>query len=75
MCIRIMTRILPFIFEQDNSKIEKNFFWKVFGEKEEKNEPLGKKLIEAAIDLMFVPGFSLPLDAADNNERVFYTLW
>ena len=65
--IRLLTRLLPFIFEKDNL-IEENFFWKSF----DGSCPLGDKLAEAVVDLAFVPEFSIP---ALSDQHVCYTVW
>ncbi|CAG8640195.1 11015_t:CDS:10 [Rhizophagus irregularis] len=120
-CIRILTRLIPFIFESEEmADWEEKFFWtpqtrklkknrktETGGESQnslEQNEaanenlakesgqesqtqdtdierietipPLGERLLSTIIDLLFLAGFTLPANLAnDSSSRIIYVNW
>lgn len=79
-CVRILTRILPFIYESDRlEEWENNFFWR----KQQWNsygisvsdtsryfdteESLGVQLVNVLVDLLFYTGFTLPWAGAEGQ--------
>ncbi|KAK9480863.1 high-temperature-induced dauer-formation protein-domain-containing protein [Lipomyces japonicus] len=83
-CIRIVTRVLPFIYEkQELHEWESNLFWgndfssiATENEKDEDDDdrPLGAALIDTLTDFLFLPGFAIPLVQGRDNG-VAYTIW
>ncbi|KAK4308434.1 hypothetical protein Pmani_019871 [Petrolisthes manimaculis] len=62
-CVRILTRILPYIFEDPDWR---GFFWSILPAREGEEEgsegeplPLGHSLIQALCDLLFCPDFTV----------------
>ncbi|TPX68378.1 hypothetical protein SpCBS45565_g03187 [Spizellomyces sp. 'palustris'] len=51
-CIRILTRLLPYVFEVENGELEGKIFWDV----ENGAQPLGAKLCQAVVQLLFFRG-------------------
>ncbi|CAG8637960.1 14560_t:CDS:10, partial [Dentiscutata heterogama] len=120
-CIRLLTRIMPFIFESEESdEWENEFFWtptkkvknfrpettgdlqntskelddgsvtknseinavqesstqnRTSSESYETIPPLGERLLSALIDLLFLTGFTLPINLASESSRVVYVNW
>lgn len=85
-CIRILTRIMPFIYEQKNSsqcgmaEWEERFFWgkrrtrNAATEEFEEVPALGKQLIDTAIDLLFYSGFTIPR-VSGSRTKVVHSIW
>lgn len=79
-CIRILTRIMPFIYEQRALKDwEHRFFWgkrqtRESGEEFRESVPLAKQLIDAAVDLLFYTGFTIPKDKV-SRKKVVHSIW
>ncbi|KAJ3268938.1 hypothetical protein HDV01_002077 [Terramyces sp. JEL0728] len=67
-CIRLLTRILPFIFEASNN-LENNMFWSVKGD-----TCLGTKLSVIVSQLLFLRGFTIP-SSKQNTPHVQYIIW
>lgn len=57
-CIRVLTRLTPFMLEDPQDKWVRDLFWS--GE-----HPLGQRTIEAIIGLLFVPEFTVARQAYD----------
>ncbi|XP_011311988.1 protein HID1 [Fopius arisanus] len=57
-CCRLLTRLLPYIFEDSDWK---SFFWSSLPGKEEEDEsvPLAHSLLNAICDLLFCPDFTV----------------
>ncbi|KAJ8923040.1 hypothetical protein NQ315_001588 [Exocentrus adspersus] len=58
-CARLLTRILPYIFEDPEWK---GFFWSSLpsqGEDEDESVPLAQSLLNAVCDLLFCPDFTV----------------
>ncbi|KAJ3186023.1 hypothetical protein HDU85_000937 [Gaertneriomyces sp. JEL0708] len=70
-CIRILTRILPYIFEHDDQTLEERLFWAPSTEEDEL--PLGTRLARAVIKLLFFRGFTLPVGT--ESVGVQYLIW
>ncbi|KAI9004645.1 high-temperature-induced dauer-formation protein-domain-containing protein [Gaertneriomyces semiglobifer] len=70
-CIRILTRILPYIFEHDDQTLEERLFWAPSTEEDE--IPLGTRLARAVIKLLFFRGFTLPVGT--ESVGVQYLIW
>jgi hypothetical protein len=65
--IRILTRLLPFIFE--HSDLENVLFWTV----DASGQTNGHLLVTSALELLYFRGFTLPLEASD--KQVAYIIW
>ncbi|CAG8457531.1 3335_t:CDS:10 [Racocetra persica] len=121
-CIRLLTRVMPFIFESEELEDwENEFFWtptknikknikpentgdiqsaskevgdRIITENSERDAiqesstqnrtssesyetipPLGERLLSALIDLLFLTGFTLPINLASETSRVVYVNW
>ncbi|RIA98985.1 high-temperature-induced dauer-formation protein [Glomus cerebriforme] len=90
-CIRILTRLIPFIFESEEmSDWEEKFFWTPQTRRDlqthntsdietietiEAIPPLGERLLSTIIDLLFLAGFTLPANLATENSRIIYVNW
>ncbi|XP_063917758.1 protein HID1 isoform X2 [Zophobas morio] len=58
-CVRLLTRILPYIFEDSEWR---GFFWSSLpsqGEDEDESIPLAQSLLNAVCDLLFCPDFTV----------------
>jgi hypothetical protein len=83
-CIRVLTRLLPFIYEADHLESwEDTFFWAesdpdptpTEAEPEfTKAKPLAEEIIDTLIDLLFFSEFTLPKVSAGKN-KVSYAIW
>ena len=69
--VRILIRILPYCFEEDGSALSLAFFWKRFDDNPDVPS-LGKKLLEAAVDLLYVSNFTL---VSVSETRLQYIPW
>lgn len=73
-CLRILTRILPFIYEKKDHRMEEwenRFFWgNTSGNADDK--PIAEKLIDMGVGLLFYSGFTIP---KFQREQVVYTIW
>ncbi|KAG8628591.1 hypothetical protein KVT40_004464 [Elsinoe batatas] len=90
-CIRILTRILPYIYELDETRKWEEFtfssvhdleYYKTYVEDAADyvsvEESLTSQLVRTLLDLLFYTGFTLPWPEADADTRygqVTYTLW
>lgn len=77
-CIRILTRVLPFIYENgsENEDWTEQLFWAKTSD--DKMEPaLGEKLAKTAMDLLFCQGFTVPKVVAPtgNSDKTPLTIW
>ncbi|KAK9458114.1 high-temperature-induced dauer-formation protein-domain-containing protein [Dipodascopsis uninucleata] len=94
-CMRILTRVMPFIYEKPElADWVENLFWDADSEvvnsqnrdtmdptvipiavsEDFDNRPLGAALIDTLTDLLFLPGFSLPITPG-RDSGVAYTIW
>ena len=77
-CVRILTRVLPFVYECDRlCAWEQDFFWA----STDKLPPsdlaptcLGVELIDSLLDMAFWSGFTLPINMHGNNGPT-YGFW
>ncbi|KAJ3278639.1 cell wall biogenesis protein [Borealophlyctis nickersoniae] len=75
-CIRILTRILPYIFEVEGGELERRLFWSVQGTSGGASaEPWGKVLALAVVKLLFYRGFTLPESVDGSSTGVQYIIW
>ncbi|KAJ1550708.1 hypothetical protein HK096_005475, partial [Nowakowskiella sp. JEL0078] len=70
-CVRILTRIIPYIFEQDATEFENSLFWTA---QSGVSDFIGTRLVKAVVALLFYKGFSLPIIATE-SEGVHYVIW
>ncbi|KAJ1732464.1 hypothetical protein LPJ72_003404 [Coemansia sp. Benny D160-2] len=77
-CIRVLTRLLPFVFElgPDGGDLEDIVLWT------SRPRPgsgadyvLGNQLVSAVIDLLFTSGFTVPAATVGEDAVVRYTIW
>ncbi|KAI8094726.1 high-temperature-induced dauer-formation protein-domain-containing protein [Thamnidium elegans] len=86
-CCRIMTRIMPFVFEStDILDWEETFFWTPRQvEKPTKtsdNKPeyeilpcRGEFLLTLTIESLFLAGFTIPISLATSDSKIVYAIW
>ncbi|EDW74400.1 uncharacterized protein Dwil_GK21409 [Drosophila willistoni] len=55
-CVRLLTRCLPYIFEDEKWR---EFFWSSLPSTQEKTMPLAQSLLNAICDLLFCPDFTV----------------
>lgn len=70
--IRLLTRILPFLFELDQNNVQDpfyNMFWIV-----DEGVNAGMKLVQNVVKLLFLRGFTLP-DIVSDTPGVHYIIW
>ncbi|XP_034941825.1 protein HID1 [Chelonus insularis] len=67
-CCRLLTRLLPYIFEDPDWK---GFFWSSLPGKEENDEsvPLAHSLLNALCDLLFCPDFTVVLGRKSGPDK------
>jgi len=77
-CVRVLTRVLPFVYECDRlCAWEQDFFWASTDKLPPSNLPptcLGVELIDSLLDLAFWSGFTLPINPNGNNGPT-YGFW
>ncbi|KAI8072622.1 high-temperature-induced dauer-formation protein-domain-containing protein [Gongronella butleri] len=87
-CIRILTRLVPMIFESaENAHWEGFFFWtprtvKRPGATDPKDQyenipPRGHQLLKLTIELLYLAGFTVPagLVKSEGTSRIVYAIW
>ncbi|KAG0748926.1 hypothetical protein G6F62_001856 [Rhizopus arrhizus] len=86
-CCRIMTRLMPFIFESTEClQWEESFFWAPRQQEKETrtvdNKPeyeilpcRAESLLTMTIQALYLAGFTLPISAATEESKVVYTIW
>ncbi|KAL3664866.1 hypothetical protein V7S43_010044 [Phytophthora oleae] len=75
-CVRVLTRLVPFILEEGSDEFVEELFWSVEGEAAVKSEeeeemkeqgpgpePLAKQMIHAIMGLLFLPEFTVSIHA------------
>ncbi|ETI30919.1 hypothetical protein F441_21932 [Phytophthora nicotianae CJ01A1] len=76
-CVRVLTRLVPFILEEGGDEFVEKLFWSVEGEEGVKSgdeedetkdettgaEPLAKQMIHAIMGLLFLPEFTVSIHA------------
>ncbi|KAJ5754410.1 hypothetical protein N7533_003953 [Penicillium manginii] len=84
-CIRVLTRLLPFVYEADHLEgWEEKFFWtrrkkrtrqaQIAGEEYEEVKPLAEELIDTLLDLLFFAEFTIPL-LPTAKSKISYSIW
>ncbi|PVU86635.1 hypothetical protein BB561_006629 [Smittium simulii] len=58
-CIRVLTRLTPFIYENVDSSFENSVLWKTSTKESDSFSEIGYLLAELALNLMFVPGLTV----------------
>lgn len=71
-CIRILVRLLPFCFDSPLSEKMVNLLSTTCHQDD--NEKPWKGFIPALIDLLFIPGFTLPSQFSEKS-KIFYIVW
>ncbi|KAI8326930.1 high-temperature-induced dauer-formation protein-domain-containing protein [Choanephora cucurbitarum] len=85
-CCRIMTRIMPFVFESpEHTEWEERFFWtprQVEKKKNPEDKPeyetlpcRGELLLDLTIQALFLAGFTIPIALATKESKVNYMIW
>ncbi|KAJ3321581.1 hypothetical protein HDU76_014068, partial [Blyttiomyces sp. JEL0837] len=73
-CVRILTRILPYIFEADGGHVEENVFWtRNDTAPDAVDDRMGPRLVRAVVQLLFFRGFTLP-DMVSEYPGVLYII-
>uniref|UniRef100_A0A7S3JVS4 HID1 domain-containing protein n=1 Tax=Aureoumbra lagunensis TaxID=44058 RepID=A0A7S3JVS4_9STRA len=72
-CVRILTRMLPFLLEDPSDEFSEKLCWSVEDEEEDEDEddkpqPLARLVIHAAAHLLFLPGFTVDACAFDDED-------
>lgn len=66
-CCRLLTRLLPYIFEDPDWK---GFFWSSLpGKEDEESVPLAHSLLNAISDLLFCPDFTVAANRKSGPEK------
>lgn len=78
-CLRILSRVLPYIYEQRSDpqirEWEHKFFWSVSDNSEAGTvAPLGQRLADTAFDLLFYSRFTVPHNSGSRAKVVHY-IW
>ncbi|KAJ8611150.1 hypothetical protein CTAYLR_003576 [Chrysophaeum taylorii] len=78
-CVRILTRLLPFLLEVPGDPFVERLCWSVEeddhhhhhhqGEEEAAPEPLARLVVHAAMHLLFLPGFTVDATAFEEEEE------
>jgi len=78
--LRLLTRVLPLIFETDHKEMSESLFWSSSQSSEEDTTRsqtqsfLGATLIDDLIQLLFTPSFTLPPETKDSNlQQILWT--
>ncbi|ANB11014.1 hypothetical protein AWJ20_3809 [Sugiyamaella lignohabitans] len=72
-CVRILTKILPFVYEKDTDEIrewEEKVFWQTTSDKTSDTSHLqgiAPDLINITLDLLFIEGFTIPIGQANSS--------
>lgn len=67
-CVRLITRILPFVFELESDAFEIETFWT--GE-----DPLARRIVVLSTKLLFCRGFTIPFSNLEDATRIHYIIW
>ncbi|KAF1774579.1 Hid-1/Ecm30 [Phytophthora cactorum] len=63
-CVRVLTRLVPFILEEGGDEFVEELFWKDETKDETTGaEPLAKQMIHAIMGLLFLPEFTVSIHA------------
>jgi len=78
--LRLLTRVLPLVFESDHKEMSESLFWSSESssttDSEANNEAkpfLGATLVDTLIQLLFFPGFTLPVETKENIQQTLWT--
>ncbi|CEP09657.1 hypothetical protein [Parasitella parasitica] len=86
-CCRILTRLIPFVFEStDCLEWEDSFFWTPRQVEKEKKNPddkpeydilacRGELILDSTIQALFLAGFTIPISLATKKSKVNYAIW
>ncbi|KAG1455936.1 hypothetical protein G6F46_007818 [Rhizopus delemar] len=85
-CCRVLTRVMPFIFESsEHSDWEDRFFWtpRLIEKESTDNQkpqyntlpPRGETLILLTLKSLFLAGFTLPSTVGNTESRVSFVIW
>ncbi|RCI02716.1 hypothetical protein CU098_011078, partial [Rhizopus stolonifer] len=86
-CCRIMTRLMPFIFESSEClQWEESFFWSPRQQEKEvktaDNKPeyetlpcRAESLLMMTIQALYLSGFTLPISVATEESKIVYAIW
>ncbi|KAI8642448.1 high-temperature-induced dauer-formation protein-domain-containing protein [Parasitella parasitica] len=86
-CCRILTRLIPFVFESaDCLEWEDLFFWTPRQVEKEKKNPddkpeydtlvcRGELVLDSTIQALFLAGFTIPISLATKVSKVNYAIW
>ena len=76
-CVRILTRILPFLVEQSDDAFAERLCWSVedydtkddtADSEEDRPQPLARLVVHAAMHLLFLPGFTVDATAFEDDD-------
>ncbi|KAI8372120.1 high-temperature-induced dauer-formation protein-domain-containing protein [Blakeslea trispora] len=74
-CCRVLTRIMPYIFESpDCAEWEHKFFWTLDASKTN-SLPRGEHLLLLTLQCLFLAGFTLPQSMGTAQSRVNFVIW
>ncbi|KAI8058695.1 high-temperature-induced dauer-formation protein-domain-containing protein [Gilbertella persicaria] len=86
-CCRVMTRLMPFIFESSECmEWEETFFWTPRQVERPKKNPddkpeydilpcRGELVLDLTIQALFLAGFTIPITLATKESKVNYVIW
>jgi len=66
-CVRVLTRILPFLLEEHDDFSEKLCWGVDSTDDEESAEPLARLVVHATLHLLFLPGFTVDASAFEDE--------
>lgn len=70
-CTRILTRLLPYLFElDDEGHFENELFWSSTD-----SPSLGVRLVHLTVDLLFLTEYTLPRVQVTSRHRINYMIW
>ncbi|KAJ3039459.1 hypothetical protein HK097_002827, partial [Rhizophlyctis rosea] len=75
---RILTRILPYVFEVENGRLDERLFWERKGKENTSAEAVktrGETLVGLTVELLFFQGFTLPDSTDPANAGPQYAIW
>ncbi|KAJ3042122.1 cell wall biogenesis protein [Rhizophlyctis rosea] len=74
-CARILTRLLPYIFEVEGGGLDRQLFWEGAAEGKEGDGLWGERICHLVVELLFFQGFTLPDSTDPATVGPQYVIW
>ncbi|KAI8071222.1 high-temperature-induced dauer-formation protein-domain-containing protein [Gongronella butleri] len=74
-CCRVLTRVLPLLFEQGDDNWEKTFFWSQSSSASTNLPCRGDALLSLVIRCLFLTGFTLPSNLKLESQNINFVIW